>query len=462
MFGLLVLVTLGSVWLFGAWETWWFWPFTACLFAAGACFGLRLVISGQLGLHRPTISPFAYLVIAAWLPFLAYAVIRTVQTEVRMDAERSLLLQTTPLLIAGMVAVGLSERRQRALLMLILVNLGLIGLYGIANHTMTGNAKVLWLPGYPQYQEVYHRALGTYFCPDHFSGLMELALAGALTVLLVRSVPSRGRLCGLLLAVIALWGIALSRSRGGGLVACFLILGAIWLAGQSWPRRSRWLVRGIGLAVLAIALTGVALFGGHYTQRFKEYPWASLKQSDRYMMTAGALRGWASAPWFGIGPGMHPNLWPHFAATSDGDRATGRWPSALNNTFHSFEAHDDWAQLLEEYGGVGFLLFLTAVGTLLIGLYRRWKHAATLLSQSESLPESTGTIGVLTALLAALAMVIHSVGDFNLQIPGTVWTLGALGGLAVAAAGTITPSRRRRRRHRSESNPLSPSTPPTP
>ena len=47
-------------------------------------------------------------------------------------------------------------------------------------------------------------------------------------------------------------------------------------------------------------------------------------------------------------------------------------------------------------------------------------------------------------LLAVLALAVHSIGDFNLQIPATTWLLGILAGLAVAIARHTPPFRSRR------------------
>jgi hypothetical protein len=44
-------------------------------------------------------------------------------------------------------------------------------------------------------------------------------------------------------------------------------------------------------------------------------------------------------------------------------------------------------------------------------------------------------------LLVSLAMAIHSLGDFNLQLPGTTWLMGILTGLAVAIARLTPPFR---------------------
>ncbi|MEI6167033.1 MAG: O-antigen ligase family protein [bacterium] len=441
LFGLLALIAIGSTWLFGAWENWWFWPFITLIFTACAGFAIRLTLSARLGTARLNISSLIYTLLTIWLPFLLYALIRAIQTDVPMDAERSFLLQLTPFLLGLIAAVGLPESRKRWLAVILIINLALIGIYGIANHLLTGNAHVLWVKGFPQYQEGYHRATGTYFCPDHFSGLMEIALAMGLALVMIKGNSVIQRITGIALSGLALCGIILSRSRGGGIVAGLVIITALWLCTLSWNRRSRWWGRGGGLCFLTAGIIFFALFGGHYVQRFKEYPWGQLEYSDRFQMSAAALRAWHSAPWFGIGPGMHQNLWPHFAASQDGDREKGIWPSHINNTFHSFEAHDDWAQFLEEYGVIGLILFLTAIGSTFWFIFRRWRQWAHVLSQAASATAQAGYAWILPGmLLAGVAMGLHSFGDFNLQIPGTTWLLGILSGLTLAISRDVPPS----------------------
>lgn len=444
LLGLLALIAVGSTWLFGAWENWYFWPFVTLIFTASTCFAIRLLLSARLGTSRLNFSTIVYTLTLAWLPFLIYALIRAIQTDVPMDAERSFLLQFTPFLLALMAAVGIYEAQQRFLAVVLAVNLALLGLYGIANHILAGNANVLWVTGFPQYQLGYHRATGSYFCPDHFSGLMEIALAMGLALALIKTTPLIQRIAAMGLSGIALWGIILSRSRGGGIVAGLVIITALWLCTQSWNKRAQKLGRGGGLIILTACIIAFTAFGGHYVTRFKEYPWSHLQHSDRYQMSAAALRAWHSAPWFGVGPGMHQNLWPHFAPSSDGDREKGIWPSQLNNTYHSFEAHDDWAQILEEYGMFGVALFLFAIGTALWLICRRWKRWAYNLSLEASVSSNSKFAWLLPALLlSALAMAVHSFGDFNLQIPGTTWLLGILTGLTLATTRYTPPYRQR-------------------
>lgn len=154
-------------------------------------------------------------------------------------------------------------------------------------------------------------------------------------------------------------------------------------------------------------------------------------------MYGGAWRAWQRAPWLGIGAGMHQHLWPEVAASGDGDRDAGIWPTLVNDDFHSYEVHSDWLQLLEEYGLIGFFLFLAPVIWLLRGLLLRLDEHSRPWRENEldAIRDRTpqGYYRVLAAGLAVGAMIFHSLGDFNLQMPGTVWLLAAIVGIGLGA-----------------------------
>ena len=440
---LLLVLWCGATWFFSAWEIWWFWPFAGVLFTAMGLLALRLLMSSLLGASRLSFNRLGRRLLLAYTPFLLYALVRAIQADVHFDAERSLLLEVTPVMVALAVIMSTTPDAQRRITNILGLNIALIGLYGIVNHFAFHNARVLWQPGFPEYQVGHFRATGTYYCPDHFAGLMELGLALALAALLAHSVPCRIRLAAAVLAAIALTGIVLSKSRGAGAVTLGMLTLALWMAPAHLPSK-RWLWRSGGLALLAGLVAVIILVGGSYVERFKGYPWRQIALSDRYQMMESGLRAWSEARVFGIGPGMHPNVWWHVASSGDGNRAKGIWPTQLNDTFHSYNVHNDWVQLLEEYGAVGFLLFLAALVPITVALLAvrrrqldRWRGGAPELE-----PEADRL--VLGALLALFAMAIHSIGDFNLQLPATTWVLGGLVGLALAAASR---DQGRRRRH---------------
>lgn len=447
-------------WLFGAWEFWWFWPLAACLLLATTLWGLSL-------LGRPesagAIPPAAGWLIALWLPFFVYAACRWPQARVIMDAQRSFLLFALPALVALLTAATLDARWRDALYRLLLVNLLCLGVYGLVNHILTGSHFVLWAPGYPQYL-AEHRASGSYFCPDHFAGIMEIGLALALGLLAATDRDRRWKAFAATLGALGAAGVVLSKSRGGGLTLLVIGAGAWLMAPWAWSRRWRWPARVALLSLAAIALFAFARSDHSYLKRFRQsflpteltraeqggIAWSAIRDQawqrfladSRGRMIMGALRAWRSAPVWGIGPGMHQHLWPHFAASDDGDRDLGIRPTFMNDTFHSYEVHSDWVQLLEEYGIVGLVLFgLGALATAGALVWRAWRAGAVLrgrrgMGRERHPPDFAIGLG---AALAALAMAFHSLGDFNLQMPATGWILGALLALGLTGRSAAQP-----------------------
>jgi O-antigen ligase len=452
-FVLLATVLLIGPWLFGAWEMWWFWPLAGILFVATGCFAFRVVIGRAPDRKNNAAHRHTYLLVSL-VPFMCYALVRFAQTFVYMDAERSFLLFMLPVLIAVQIVFGMSGRQSVFLYRLIFFNLILLGMYGVTNHVIGKNTHVLWAQAFGGYQTPYLRATGSYFCPDHFSGIMEILFCLATGLLLDRASRRWLRWTAFAAAALAVVGVVLSKSRGGGLTI-LILLPVIFVTGFSqWPVRLRWRLRAAALGIIALALAGFTVLGQTYMTRFSRYfeweksrgqAWEErqdalierLKQTSRGRMIPAAVRAWKSRPWLGIGPGMHQNVWPHIAPTPDGDRERGIWPSQLNTNFHSYEVHSDWIQLLEEYGALGFLLFLwpaVSLTGLLANSLRRSELTAESICTARTLHGDRAP--VMGALLALLAMAFHSLGDFNLQMPATGWMFAALIAIALKCEGS--------------------------
>jgi O-antigen ligase len=459
---LLAVAVLVGPWLFGAWEMWWFWPLAALIFGSGLVFGIRLLLHAQTAARETTSFPTAdgpppaaetalprslTILLCSGVPFLVYAAVRAVQAPVAMDAERSFLLFGLPFLIGLQVLVGFRPEQRRLLLNLVVADLLLLGLYGLINHGLTGSARVLWAEGYPQYVQE-HRATGTYFCPDHFAGIMEFALCIGLGILLSPRTGRAWKLFAALLSVAAVWGVVLSKSRGGGLTVLVTLAAALALGFGQWPGRIRWRIRGAAVLAAVLGLAVVVGLSRGYTSRFLDYfkldtlsgkPFAEqkavlyhrLRSTSRGHMIAGALRAWQQAPVFGIGPGMHQHVWPHYSTSTDGDREEGIRPTYNYYQLHSFEVHSDWVQLLEEYGLVGLVLFLVPVTVGLHVLVRGLRRAVRRSPALTALPGGPHSV-ILTGLLVAVCMLFHSLGDFNLQMPATTWLLAVLVSIPLA------------------------------
>lgn len=457
VFALITLVIAAAPWCFGAWEMWWFWPFAIVIFATAVCFGIRLLLPcpGDTGTNdkRSSNHRLQLMLAVSFLPFLVYALLRAVQAEVVMDAERSFLLHLTPFLVGMCVCFGFTRQQSRMLWFILLANLYTLGLYGIGNYMILRNACVLGMPGASQYQLGTLRATGSYYCPDHYAGIMELLLCLSLGIILARNTQWRWRGVAAGLAGIACAGVLLSKSRGGMLTLAFLALGVLCCGFVQWPPRVRWYWRMTLVAVFASAsilfvsanprfkswINWDRVRGQSFSEVGRSF-WQQARSTSRGRMYAAALRAWKTAPLAGIGPGMHQHYWPHFAASPDGNKRLHQWPEFVDVDFFSYEVHSDWLQLLEEYGVIGLLLFVlpgAAVGAVLIlGLCREAQRRRQTDWWKPTSPDVPLVFG---ALLAYLAFAFHSLGDFNLQMPATTWMLAAILGVGLRAALDMPP-----------------------
>ncbi len=433
-------IVLLSPWCFAAWEMWFFWPFVALIFVSLLFFSLRLISSAWAGESAAGDGRLKAVLVLSWLVFLAYAFVRFVQADVFMDAEKSFLLLLTPFLLGVQIVFGFDRKKSEMLWMIVLVNLFVLGLYGVVNHIGWKSTHVLWRPGYSQYI-AESRATGTYFCPDHFAGIMELAFSLALGILLARGTDKKYRLFALAVAAIALVGVVMSKSRGGGMT--LIVIGAVVLAVgfMQWPVALRWYWRATVAGVAGLVLIAFCHYENSYMTRFKEhFGWSQLRgkpfsemtdgvksrliASCRGQMYSAALRAWKTNPVFGIGPGMHQNLWPHYAPSPDGNRELAIWPTFPNNDFHSYEVHSDWIQLMEEYGVVGLILFFLPFLAVVYILSRGLTAGSAEGEKRDPLEAGSFHFAItLGAVFSCAAMAFHSLGDFNLQMPATVWLL---------------------------------------
>lgn len=439
-FWLIAVCVVVSVWFFGAWEKWWFWFFCSFIFLGFILCMFAFTVDKDI----PSLSFSSILFVI----FILYSLVRILFGCVIEDAERSILLFFIP------YGIGLSFRRylnrsdslRWNIFNFLLLNIALMALYGIINEILFHSKYVMWVAGYEQYEG---RAKGAFFCPDHFSMLLEIGVCMSLGILLTKGIPFKFRFFSFLILVVCTAGVIFSKSRGGilTLIVVFLFLSVAGL--KSWEKKERLFLR-IFLAGFVLSTFLITFhFKSDTVERFISYfavlegdkestvwymRWfEKIKRDCRPRMYAGAFRAWTGSKmnmFFGIGPGMHQHVWPHFGASGDGDKEEYKWPSVLNLDLHSYEVHSDWLQLLEEYGLIGFVLFLLAF----LALYRRLLSINFRLAEAvkeSSLSKSMDYAVNLGTILVLTAAAFHSLGDFPLQIPAIGWYLGAILGIGL-------------------------------
>ena len=115
--------------------------------------------------------------------------------------------------------------------------------------------------------------------------------------------------------------------------------------------------------------------------------------------------------WWGAGPGSFRYLYPLSASP---------WQQT-----NPLNAHNDYLTTLSEWGLAGFSIIIVTLGLVFAGVSRTWpflKRSSAELGRKDS----SRAAFVLGASLGLLAIMIHSIVDFNMQIPANAVTAVAL------------------------------------
>lgn len=245
------------------------------------------------------------------------------------------------------------------------------------------------------------RASGTYISPNHLAGLLELLLPLGLTYTLVgRSKPLTKVFLGYA-ALVMVAGLGVTVSRGGWIsagVALIVLLGILAL-----HRNYR-----LPSLVLMVLLTAVCGFFITKTQFFKERLKAgvddskNLELSVRYELWRSAALMWRDHVWFGVGPGHYDYRFRAYR------------PEAVQ--LRPDRAHNEYLNTLADWGVVGATIVAVALGALGVGLIKSWRYVRR--SETEFRSNLSNKFAfVLGAALGLLALLVHSVVDYNMHIP---------------------------------------------
>lgn len=305
------------------------------------------------------------------------------------------------------------------------------------------------------------RAMGTFANTDHLAGYMHLCLAMGLGLLL-GSVDGEGRapvgwrqnlvaflhfmmskkmLLRLVLVTMVI-ALVLTRSRGGN--AAFLL--ALLLTGALCAWRSPKLRRMATILVLSMLVVDLLVVGqwvgldkvvqrleGTSVQQPKPgadaavaatgvaRPSASREESleERLVAARYALAMVNERPWLGFGGGTFYTAFPRFK---------GEHPLGFYD-----HAHNDYVEVASDTGLLGLALLLA----LALSAFCR-----TLRALGDHSPPLTRGMAA-GVLMAIMSMGIHSVVDFNLQVPANALSFAVVLALAWCLPGKRALHRRR-------------------
>jgi O-antigen ligase len=274
-----------------------------------------------------------------------------------------------------------------------------IALFGIIQAS-TWNGKIYWV------REI---ALGTPFGPyvnhNHFAGLMEMLAPFTFGLALSKNLDNLWR--ALLAFFVLTMSVAtlLSGSRTGTLG---LALGVLALACVYGIRRARRATMLGGAVVVLAALAGVAYLGAapmlHKLMTLLN-PNRESAFSTRAALAKDTLRMIRDHPLTGTGLGTYPLIIPQYLS----------WYTDVGWD----KAHNDYLQLAAETGVTGLVLALWWIAS----FFRRMLRE---IARRRPLPPLQ--VG---AACGCLALLFHSMVDFNLQITANALFFAVLAALAV-------------------------------
>lgn len=362
----------------------------------------RQLAAGHLSLpYNPLYGPMALLgaTVAAQLIFGLSAYRYATWTESLRYVAYALLV-----LVAAQ-CLGSREGMKR--FAVVLTGFGfLVAFFAIAQD-LTSNGKLYWV----RQPRVAGWMFGPYVNHAHYAGLMEMLAPFPLVLALSSHFTGAKRILIAFAAVVTGGSIFFSGSRGGMAAFAAEILFLAWALSRRRKQSERRALVTLAAVVLLTAVFLAAFAREIIFQRIAslDSPLAETTTGMRLHIDRDGLRMFAARPLLGWGLGTFPSFYPQFR-------------SFYSNTFIN-QAHNDYLQFLVETGALGFAACLWFVVALFFHGVRRSLHWQESLTHAVRLAALAGCTGLL----------VHSLFDFNLQIPANAALFYVLAVTATAA-----------------------------
>ncbi len=382
-----------------------------------------IAIAGVLGFASLRFdSRIDFLCFTSAALFGLWIVVRSVTSRAPYNARADLYLVLAASVIYMLVSIILTGSTGRiALILGLLIFAVWHVLVGLAQFGLGEN---LAITPFLQRLTVTSRASGLYGNPDHLAGLLEILAILGVSVACWSRLPGWARVVVGYLALTCYIGLALTASRGGYLSATaslvvFAILSLLVLrAGKPSLLRT--------YGAIALIIVVVAIFGARYLI----YQSPALRErltnivtvdTSRVDMWRAALDQWKLQPLIGTGGGTY--------------RFYGRQFRSERLQADPVYVHNDYLNLLCDYGLVGALSFLLFFG---LHMRRGWNTFLRIGPKrlgAGAFPRSNRLALNIGAFCVIAAYAVHSLVDFNMHLPANALLIAFVFGI-LANPGT--------------------------
>lgn len=377
-----------------------------------------VALGGVLGLFairkvRPSADQIC---LVSTIVFLGYVLVRASLSPVAYLARFDLYSVAAGLIIYLLTANVVTSRTTRMLILAGLLATALVHVLVGAIQFRNGDN---WMPiSFLQRFDYSRRASGFYVCPNHLAGLLEVLGVFGLSITLWSRWPVSSKLLVGYATVICYVGVILTGSRGGYLS---VLMSLIVFVGFSFriarAAASTLQIRIAAGTVVVAVLAAFAIFqligkSDYLSDRTR--PLVDNK-NIRLDFWRAALDQWKLNPLIGTG--------------SDTYLFYGRKFRRDAVQMDPVYVHNDYLQLLAEYGVAGMAVFLVFLFVhVRRGLLTARRIGPRRIAVSNRLPSNAMALNV-GALAAVAAYGVHSFFDFNLHIPANLLLMAFVFGI---------------------------------
>jgi O-antigen ligase len=260
------------------------------------------------------------------------------------------------------------------------------------------------------------RGSGTFINPNNLAGYLEMVLPLALAFTLIGRFEPTSKIFLGYASLVIFAGIASTISRGGWLATGVgLAVLYLWLLRQ----RDYWKRALVALGVFAVIFLIFLWKAEMPPERHERFEVARQVEDVRFQLWKPSAAIWKDHLWFGAGPAHFDYRFRQYR------------PADPRLQSRPDRVHNDYLNTLVDWGLVGAVLILACWATFYYQVLRGWRFVQR--SQNDlGARRSNKSAFVAGGSIGLLAILVHSLFDFNMHIPANALLTVAL--LALVAS----------------------------
>jgi O-antigen ligase len=332
------------------------------------------------------------------LAFSVYAIGRYFTADIEYVARQELIRVLVYSFLFFAILNNLHRQELTQITVLTLVILAM-AISGYAIYQYLANSDRVWfaIKPYP------HRGSGTYICPNHLGGFLEMLVPLGLAFALASRLNHVAKILVGYASLVILAGIAVTVSRGSWIATILaLLLFFVILAFQRNYRLAAFLALFVIIGSSAFLIPKSQFFHQRARQLVNREG-GQIDDDSRFALWGSAIRMWRENPWWGVGPAHFDRRFRNFR------------PETVQ--LQPDRVHNDILNTLTDWGVVGAVLVTSAFVLLGLGVARTWSAVRVNQRDIGEKKRSNKFAFVLGASIGLVAILLHSFVDFNMHIP---------------------------------------------